>query len=75
MSTTRWFVCCDNDDHVYEQELSDHTAESYDSEVNMGDDGFPDPDSFREWTDKYEIDTHACSDCGSDGALSGYKRD
>lgn len=77
MSKTITVVCCDCEKQFWDEEVSDSLAESYEEEVQQiydHQDGqyYPDTDSFSTWARNHDFPHESCSNCGSDGSLSGW---
>ncbi|WP_145525883.1 hypothetical protein [Yersinia rohdei] len=77
MSSSITVVCCECENHYWDEEVSDEIAESYEDEVEFiydAEDGekYPDPGSFSQWALNNRFPRESCSGCGSDGAFSGW---
>ncbi|WP_146114168.1 hypothetical protein [Pantoea coffeiphila] len=65
-------VCCDDEEHFMDKEVSASIAESYEDEVEQIYDSnegrnYPEPESYFKWAEKHNLDYGSCSECGSGG--------
>lgn len=77
MSSTITVVCCECENHYWDEDVSEELASSYEEEVEFkydaeDGDNYPSPDSFSNWALNHNFPRESCSECGSDGALRGW---